>query len=594
MKSKQNTAALGLAILLALAAFGLFETGRERPQPANPALDVIERADSIPTADRSALETVQSLIKFPTTADERPLAQEALRIADKEMDLAFAAAVRRATLHPRAATPQAAAIAAKIQQVQGELGTDQAEVARITAALAKAPDSTRASLNDQLALAQARFQLAQDEADDARQDLIRAGGDPQGVVQAMVAEHDAASKSSDSTRVVVTPVVEENGLVHRVTAWWDLQQKRDRLVAAKAAADSSAVAFTKRHQALEAAASRAAPGDSAGRRARGLTHAAATALVQSTVARAADQKTRSTLDQRVDDQHQLADVYAAWIGVIDAQQRSVVNQALRGLTVILVIALIGLFFDKWLERLLGRVSMDQRSRQTMRTVIRVSLQVMGVLLMLLVIFGPPQNLGTFLGLAGAGLTVALKDFIVGFFGWFVLMGRNGIRIGDLVEINGVTGEVVELGMFHTVLLETGDWSDSGHPTGRRVTFMNSFAIEGHYFDFSTSGQWLWEEVQFVVPAGRDPYPIVDAIQHQVEEATSDKAKQAEEDWRRAAHSPSVGAITAAPAINIKPIVGGVEITVRYITHATERHQLRSKLYHTAIEMLGEASVVRAQ
>jgi hypothetical protein len=141
-----------------------------------------------------------------------------------------------------------------------------------------------------------------------------------------------------------------------------------------------------------------------------------------------------------------------------------------------------------------------------------------------------------------------------------------------------------------VLLETGDWSDSGHPTGRRVTFMNSFAIEGHYFDFSTSGQWLWEEVQFVVPAGRDPYPIVDAIQREVEEATHEKAKQAEEEWRRAAHSPSLAAITAAPAINIKPIVGGVEITVRYITHVHERHQLRAKLYHTAIELLGDAAV----
>jgi small-conductance mechanosensitive channel len=40
------------------------------------------------------------------------------------------------------------------------------------------------------------------------------------------------------------------------------------------------------------------------------------------------------------------------------------------------------------------------------------------------------------------------------------MGRNGIRIGDLVEINGVTGEVVQLGMFYTVLLETGGWTES--------------------------------------------------------------------------------------------------------------------------------------
>jgi small-conductance mechanosensitive channel len=594
MKSKQNTAAAVLVLSLAAAAYGLFETGRERPTPPTAALDLIEQSDSVPATDQSALQTIQALVRLPTTAEERPLAQQALRVADKEMDLAFASAVRRATLRPRPMTAEAKSIAAKLQQAQSDLTSDQADVTRLTAEVTKATDAAKPALSDQLALAQARLQLSQDEADDASQDLMRAGGDPQGRVRAMIAEHDAASKSSDSTRVTVTTTVEETGLVHRAAAWWTLHRKQSSIAKAKQAADSTSAAFTRRHKSLELAAEQSAAGDSSRRRRFALSHEAATALVQKTVSRAADQKSRSTLDQRVDNQNQLAAIYGAWEGVVAAQQRAVINEALRGVAVILVIGLIGLFFDKWLERLLGTVSMDRRSRQTMRTVIRVSLQVMGVLLMLLVIFGPPRNLGTFLGLAGAGLTVALKDFIVGFFGWFVLMGRNGIRIGDLVEINGVTGEVVELGMFHTVLLETGDWSDSGHPTGRRVTFMNSFAIEGHYFDFSTSGQWLWEEVQFVVPADRDPYPIVDAIQHQVEDATREKAKQAEEEWRRAAHSPSLGAITAAPAINIKPIVGGVEITVRYITHATERHQLRSTLYHTAIELLGKENVVGSQ
>src|SRR5205814_7304801 len=136
----------------------------------------------------------------------------------------------------------------------------------------------------------------------------------------------------------------------------------------------------------------------------------------------------------------------------------------------------------WLKSLLGKVKLDARQADTLHAVISTGLQIVALALILLVIFGPPNQLGTVLGLDGAGLTVALKDFIVGFLGWFVLMGRNGIRLGDWVEINGVTGEVVELGMFHTVLLETGNWTDSDHPTGRRVTFTNSFAIEGHYFN----------------------------------------------------------------------------------------------------------------
>ena len=226
----------------------------------------------------------------------------------------------------------------------------------------------------------------------------------------------------------------------------------------------------------------------------------------------------------------------------------------------------------------------------MRTLTRVSVQIFAVLFILLVIFGPPSQLGTILGLAGAGLTVALKDFIVGFLGWFVLMGKNGVRLGDWVEINGVTGEVVELGMFHTVLLETGNWTDSSHPTGRRVTFTNSYAIEGHYFNFSTSGQWMWDELQVVLPAGHDPYPIIDAIQKKVSEATTESAKQAEREWQSAARTRGMTSLTAAPAINVKPVIGGVEIAVRYITRANERYQLRAKLYQAAVDLLGPKAV----
>jgi len=215
------------------------------------------------------------------------------------------------------------------------------------------------------------------------------------------------------------------------------------------------------------------------------------------------------------------------------------------------------------------------------------------LLILLVIFGPPGNLGTFVGLATAGLTVALKDFIVGFLGWFVLMRKNGIRLGDWVEINGVTGEVIEIGLFHTVLLETGNWTDSGHPTGRRVTFTNSYAIEGHYFNFSTSGQWLWDELQVVLPTGEDPYPMIDAIQKCVVEATQATAKEAAKELRSAAGNRDIGSFSAEPAINLRPVLGGIELSVRYITQANQRSQLRTKLNQAAVDLLGKRNVKMA-
>src|SRR5258707_2711623 len=260
------------------------------------------------------------------------------------------------------------------------------------------------------------------------------------------------------------------------------------------------------------------------------------------------------------------------------------------MVIVLGIALLGLFFNTWLEKLLGKTHLDQRQVQTLKATARLTVQVVAVLLILLVIFGPPSQLGTFLGLAGAGLTVALKDFIVGFLGWFVLMRKNGIRLGDWVEINGVTGEVIEIGLFHTVLLETGNWTDSGHPTGRRVTFTNSYAIEGHYFNFSTSGQWLWDELQVVFPTGEDPYPMIEAIQKRVLEATQEHAKEAERELKSAAGNRDIGSFSAEPSVNLKPVVGGIELSVRYITQANQRSQLRNKLNQAAVDLLGKRGV----
>jgi len=603
MKTKRKIAAIVLLALLGAVAYGLFRTGQPASAPTINTEAAYGGAAQGPIVDQTPLLTAQRLAQMPTTAEELPFAQEALRLGDHDMDLAFAAAVRDAQEHPPVLSAEAKEIEARLQQSERAVEADKAEIARLTAAYEKAGADKKDALDDQLDVAKAQQELDQDEADDAKQDLIRAGGDPKGRIQSMVEEHEATSHVADTMHVSVDNSVEAQGLIHRVQRWSALRQKQLLLWHAKQDAESLAMSLTARHNALESqiisgkadaaqtnaqATSSAAAGGS--RKPPNLNREESTNLVKATKLRASEQKTLAGFGKRIDDQKQLADVYAKWAGVLAAKQRSVIHRMLIGLVIIFGILLVGIFFDSWLERLLGKTSLDRRQVETMRTVTRVAVQICAVLFILLVIFGPPNQLGTILGLAGAGLTVALKDFIVGFLGWFVLMGKNGIRLGDWVEINGVTGEVVELGMFHTVLLETGNWTDSGHPTGRRVTFTNSYAIEGHYFNFSTSGQWMWDELQVVLPTGQDPYPVIDAIRKKVAEATTETAKQAEQEWQHAASSRQMSALSAAPAINVKPVIGGVEIAVRYITRANERYQLRAKLYQAAVDLLGPKAV----
>ena len=593
MKSKQRSAAIILLLLLGGTLYVLVRTRTAAPTLVSPSTNQDSNAGQTELVDQRPLQTAQQFAKMATSAEEKPFAKQALALGDHEMDLAFAEAVQDAQEHPPVLSAQAKAIQAHLQRLEDSVDADKKRVDALTAAGAKASGAKKDALDDQLDLAKAQLELDQDEVDEAKQDLAHAGGDPQGRIQAMLEQHEAASHSSDSTLINVSEPAGARGLIDRFQQWLAWHQKQLLLWRAKLDAESVAVSLALKHTALEkqineqrGSSSQTSP---VAQERTGNSREESAAIVKNTMRRAADQKALTILDKRIGNEKQLADTYGKWISVVAAKQRAVLHRGMIGVAVILGILVVGLFFNGWLEHLLGKTSLDRRQVETLRTVTRVSLQVFAVLFILLVIFGPPSQLGTFLGLAGAGLTVALKDFIVGFLGWFVLMGKNGIRLGDWVEINGVTGEVVELGMFHTVLLETGNWTDSSHPTGRRVTFTNSFAIEGHYFNFSTSGQWLWDELQIVVPVGQDPYPIVDAIQKKVVEATAKGAQQAEKEWQGTAKSREMNSQTAAPAINIKPVIGGIEIAVRYITRANERYQLRAKLYEAAVGLLGQKS-----
>ena len=601
MKNGTKIAAIVLVVLLAATAYGVY---RMRQPYLTTRATTWSNVQAESLVDQTPLKRAQQLAQLSLTPAEKPLADEALRLADFEVDLAFAAAEHSAKAHPPVLTGEAKQIAERLEKAQKVLEDEQAQVDQLTDATAKAKGEKHDQLEDNLALAQGDLNLAQDEVDDAKQDLMRAGGDPESRIQQMEAEHKAAEKTGVTSASNVAPQQFLPGLVHRYQAWLLLRQKQQLLTWAQQAAQSAAAEMATKHDALDARidAEKAAVPQLA-HHAKNATeprqdahvqrsHDESTDLLQKTRRISGEQKALASYDKRADTHKELAGIYGQWLDVVEGQRRSEIYLALRGVLIILGIALLLLFFDRWMENLLGRTALDRRQVETLRTVTRVSIQVFAVLLVLLVIFGPPNQLGTFLGLAGAGLTVALKDFIVGFLGWFVLMGKNGIRLGDWVEINGVTGEVVELGMFHTVLLETGNWTDSGHPTGRRVTFTNSFAIEGHYFNFSTSGQWLWDELQVVLPAGRDPYPIVDAIQKKVQEATAETAQQAEKEWQGVARSKETAhTLTAAPAINVKPVVGGIEIAVRYITRANERYQMRAKLNQAAVDLLGQEFAV---
>ncbi len=581
-------------VILAVAAF--IATGDKGGQPTGAATSAAARARLV---DTSPLKTARGLAALAVTREERRLARDAARIADHEVDLAFANALREAREHATDQDPKYRELNARIHDAQTALDEDKTQIAQLKAKLASAKPAERDSLQDQITLLEAQQAPDEGELDAAQQDLIRAGGDREGAIQRQREAHEAnedhLAQSPQSPSQGPPVDLAATNLAGQVRGWIWLKNKRVSLEAARHQIQDLGKDLQTQHDALVRQV-RAEESNKlqARQQATGLREKAAQGAPSKEAAAAAvaslqhfsnDQKLLSGLSKQLQDQQELNDVYRNWIELTASQQRAALHGILRSLLWVLLILCLIYVASRLIDRLYTDAAPEKKRLLTLRAVLRFTVQAVGLLLVVFVVVGTPNQMPTVLGLAGAGLTVALKDFIVGFFGWFVLMGRNGIRVGDWVEINGVVGEVIEIGLLRTVLLETGNWTDTGHPTGRKVAFVNSFAIEGHFFNFSTTGQWLWDELQVLIPADRNPYELVQAVQKLVEEETRPYTSLAEKEWQKSASRYRVQSLSVAPAPHLRPTAAGVEMQVRYITSANERYAMRARLYEKIVGLL---------
>jgi hypothetical protein len=135
------------------------------------------------------------------------------------------------------------------------------------------------------------------------------------------------------------------------------------------------------------------------------------------------------------------------------------------------------------------------------------------------------------------------------------------------------------------MLETGNWTDKGQPTGRRIAFLNSFAIRGQYLNFSTTSQWMWDEIRFGIPAAGDAHGLIELIRKAVVEETDADTSLAEAEWKRDSSKSALGQLSAEPAVEMRPGASGIDIVVRYVTRATDRFDTRNRLYERVVALL---------
>jgi len=176
------------------------------------------------------------------------------------------------------------------------------------------------------------------------------------------------------------------------------------------------------------------------------------------------------------------------------------------------------------------------------------------------------SIATFAGLLTAGVAVALQNVILSVAGYFFLIGKYGIRVGDRVQIAGVTGEVVDIGIVRFHLLELGSGGTDAQPSGRVVAFSNSVVFQpaSSVFKQIPGTSFVWHEMSLTFSPEGNYRTIQERITTAVDTALKDHREEMEQQRRHMEQTlNSISTIELRPRTRLHLTALGIEVWVRF-------------------------------
>ena len=257
-----------------------------------------------------------------------------------------------------------------------------------------------------------------------------------------------------------------------------------------------------------------------------------------------------------------------WRAAINTQYRDAIKTlGIRLGVVLTVLALVFGAAELWRSMVL-RYIQDTRRRHQLLLLRRIALWSLVVIVIGIAFASELGSIVTFAGLITAGIAVAMQSVLVSIVGYFFLIGKYGIRVGDRVQIGEVAGEVIDLGLVRMYLMELGGKGTLG-PTGRVVAFANSvvFQVASGLFKQIPGVNFAWREVVLNLPPGADYAAIKERLIVAVTDALKDyRAEILRQTKEIERTTSSNSAVDAQPQVQLHFSAGGVEAHVRYPVH----------------------------
>ncbi len=250
-------------------------------------------------------------------------------------------------------------------------------------------------------------------------------------------------------------------------------------------------------------------------------------------------------------------------------------------TAFLFLALFGLRFAarRFVNRRVDDLDVAYRARKSLGYIF----VAVAILALIIIWLEPLGNVGTFLGLTSAGLAIALSDLLKNIAGWVYVVWRRPFRVDDRIEVNGIRGDVVDIRLFRTTLLEIGNWVDADQSTGRIVHVPNGQFLVHAVENSTESFPYIWHEVPVLVTFESDWRLAEQLMLDGLTPLTEGVVEQARASIRQAARDYKIRYTHLTPTVYVSVRDSGVLLTGRLLVPVRQRRSYDQRAWRVILE-----------
>jgi small-conductance mechanosensitive channel len=200
-----------------------------------------------------------------------------------------------------------------------------------------------------------------------------------------------------------------------------------------------------------------------------------------------------------------------------------------------------------------------------------------------------DNFATYLGLLSAGVAIALADVLKNMVGWAYILSRRPMGVGDRVEIDGTSGDVIDIRLFRFTLMETGNWVDADQSTGRLVHIPNGLLFTQQLANYTEGFSHIWEDLPVLITFESNYAKAEEILRRVLAEQCPDVEATAGREIRETArrYHIRVGALTPTVYLSVRD--SGILLTARYLTETRSRRGTAQDIWRAILDSYGAES-----